>query len=218
MRYFIFFVFCLSVIIFPKETFAKSELNDCAIKNNQLDFSICDKNLYTCHCKAKLDLGDGRVYDGEWYMNQTVGKGTMTYENGRKYVGEWKYIGTDQLGKGQIFYEDGLHYIGEWAVDGLRHGQGTMVDKNGNTYSGNWWNNKRHGQGQMIYVDGFQYIGNWENNEPSAGQTTLIYSNGTTISAYLSYGMFGYGFYKINSILDLRGFLFFWYYKINNQR
>ena len=39
-------------------------------------------------------------------------------------------------------------YQGYWQ-NGLRHGKGTLINKNGETYKGYWKNNKRHGEGTI---------------------------------------------------------------------
>ena len=220
MKYFIISFLFLNVIVFPKEMFAKSNLLNCVSINNKLVFEDCDLTN-TCHCKAKSNFGDGRIYDGEWHLNRPYGKGTMTYEDGRRYVGRWKSTDgniNNVIGKGLIFYENGLQYIGGWGMTGDKSGWGLMVNENGNEYIGEWQFDNKQGQGKMIYFDGFQFIGKWENNEPSNGRSTLIYTNGKKISAYFSYGIFGFGYYKLDSILNLWDFVLFWYYKINNQR
>lgn len=44
---------------------------------------------------AKFGLGvyrfaDGSTYNGEFYLNQMDGHGTLTLKNGNTYTGEWK--------------------------------------------------------------------------------------------------------------------------------
>jgi len=211
MRYFIIPFLFLSVIIYSKEIIAQSHLPNCVIKNNKIDVYDCDNNK-TCSCKTKINFDDGRTYDGEWTNGIITGHGTMTYENGRKYVGKWKFIDDSYFGTGEITYENGLKYIGEW-MDGQKHGKGTMIDENGNTYIGKWMSDKRNGQGKMIYLNGLQYNGNWT-KDIRQGYGTLTYLNGLEISAYFSYGLFGYGIYKIDSILGFWDFILFWYYTI----
>ena len=95
------------------------------------------------------------------------------------------------------------------------HQQGHMSiyeKKNGNTYIGKWMSDKRNGQGKMIYLNGLQYNGNWT-KDIRQGYGTLTYLNGLEISAYFSYGLFGYGIYKIDSILGFWDFFLFWYYR-----
>ena len=72
--------------------------------------------------------------------NCTNGKGTMTWADGGKYVGQWK--------------------------DGKEHGKGTMT-RDGGKYVGEWKDNEKHGLGTAIYADGSIYhTGEWKDDEP----------------------------------------------------
>ena len=51
--------------------------------------------------------------------------GTVTFDNGEKYVGEWK--------------------------DDKKHGQGKTIFATGDTYVGEWKDNKGHGHGTFSY-------------------------------------------------------------------
>ena len=118
--------------------------------------------------------------DGDGY----TGKGTWTYFNGAKYVGEWKDgdyhgQGTITIGYGGGGY--GGKYLGEWNgdkyvgefKDGNLHGQGTYTfgrypenrDANGDKYVGEWKDDKMHGKGTYTYPDGRVLKGLWENGE-----------------------------------------------------
>ena len=62
---------------------------------------------------------------------------------------------------------DGNQYEGE-TINGLPHGQGVMIYKEGTTgkvqYKGTWVNGECHGQGTMVYIDRSVYIGNFSHN------------------------------------------------------
>ncbi|HHZ79246.1 MAG TPA: hypothetical protein EYN57_09995, partial [Candidatus Lambdaproteobacteria bacterium] len=55
------------------------------------------------------------MYTGKWKDGNKQGKGTLTYTNGSKYVGNWKdnkkNQGTFTYGKGEW---EGDKYEGEW--------------------------------------------------------------------------------------------------------
>ena len=51
-------------------------------------------------------------YEGEWQYDSQNGQGTMTYSDGRKYVGGFK--GLNYHGQGTLTYPDGRKYVGEW--------------------------------------------------------------------------------------------------------
>jgi len=70
----------------------------------------------------------GEFKDGFFEDRQPNGQGTITYPNGRKYVGEWK----DGLpnGQGTDIFPDGKMYVGQYK-DGEFHGQGTLTSPDG---------------------------------------------------------------------------------------
>lgn len=58
-------------------------------------------------------------------------------------------------------------YSGEWIKDTkIRHGQGTLISKDGSIYEGNFYFNEPHGRGRKIYSTGNVYEGLWENGQP----------------------------------------------------
>ncbi len=58
-------------------------------------------------------------------------------------------------------WENGTKYMGEWK-DGEFHGQGTMTYHDGNKFVGKWKDGVYHGQGTMTYHDGRKYVGEWK--------------------------------------------------------
>ncbi len=64
--------------------------------------------------------------------------GTYNWDNGDKYVGEFK--------------------------DGLFRGQGTFTSTNGDKYVGEYKDNKRNGQGTFTFASGSKWVGEWEND------------------------------------------------------
>ena len=67
------------------------------------------------------------------------GFGTAVYDNGDKYVGEFK--------------------------NGKRHGQGTITSLDSHKYAGEWKNNKMNGKGFFTYSSGRTFIGLWKNGK-----------------------------------------------------
>ena len=90
------------------------------------------------------------------------GKGTYTWDNGDKYVGEYK----DNLrdGLGTYTWANGDKYVGEFK-DGNKSGQGTYTYADGNKYVGEWKDGNIHGQGTNTFNNGKVFEGLWENNE-----------------------------------------------------
>ena len=75
------------------------------------------------------------TYSNQW--NNCVG--THTYDNGAKYVGEFR----DGLrsGQGIYVYSNGVKYVGEFRDDKY-NGQGTMYDPNGKVLGEGQWENR----------------------------------------------------------------------------
>ena len=56
------------------------------------------------------------------------GEGIFTWEDGRKYHGE--YVNDKKCGSGTFEWPDGRKYIGAWE-NGKQHGEGLYIDRNG---------------------------------------------------------------------------------------
>ena len=63
-------------------------------------------------------------------------KGTLTFPNGDKYIGEFK--------------------------DGKKHGKGTSTWDNGLKHVGEYKNGKRHGKGTQTFSDGEKWVGKYK--------------------------------------------------------
>jgi hypothetical protein len=68
------------------------------------------------------------------------GYGTYTWQDGRKYEGNYSL--NKKHGTGTYTYSDGSRYQGEW-VDGLQHGNGSILEADsGIERKGIWANGK----------------------------------------------------------------------------
>lgn len=63
-------------------------------------------------------------------------------------------------GYGTIMYQSGNKYQGEFS-NGLKHGYGKFIWKSGSKYKGDWVQNKREGDGEEILTNGNRYVGQW---------------------------------------------------------
>jgi hypothetical protein len=102
----------------------------------------------------------GSVYEGNWEAGKRSGRGTITYSNGYRYVGEWK--NDLQQGPGMLTCNDSdVIYQGSW-VAGAPHGSGTMTYfPSGDVYVGDFYEGKCTGQGTLTYANGTKYVGQW---------------------------------------------------------
>ena len=108
--------------------------------------------------RGEIIFPDG-TYNGQKIFGKAQGYGTMEYDNGDVYVGQWK--SNKCHGEGTVTYSNGNTYEGQWE-NGNRHGQGICTYANGNVYEGQWVAGIRHGQGTMTYADGRIEEGRWK--------------------------------------------------------
>ena len=88
--------------------------------------------------------------------------GTYTWEDGAKYVGEWK--NNKKHGQGTYTSAEGEKYVGEYKNDKM-HGQGTLTLAEGDKYVGGFKDDAMHGQGTITSVDGRILQGQFKDGE-----------------------------------------------------
>ena len=91
------------------------------------------------------------------------------------------YLAAQKLLESQTGYVENFAtssgiYTG-YLVDGVRHGQGTLVWSSGSVYTGTWEHGVRHGQGRMTFDNGDVYDGQWQDGIRQ-GMGTYIWANG----------------------------------------
>ncbi|WCL80423.1 caspase family protein [Saprospira sp. CCB-QB6] len=89
-------------------------------------------------------------------------------------------VGDCENGKGRFIFDNGDKYIGEFKESQM-HGRGNYSFKNGNVYKGQFRANKRHGYGHFFHINGEQYIGEYVNNWRE-GEGTYKWPNGESFS------------------------------------
>ena len=77
---------------------------------------------------------------------------------------------------GSHTFSTGNTYEGEWQNNKI-HGQGIFTFTNGEKYVGNNKDNKKHGIGTLSFPDGNKYEGKFKNNKFN-GQGTFTFANG----------------------------------------
>lgn len=81
-------------------------------------------------------------------------------------------------GYGTAVFDDGNKYIGDWK-NNYPNGQGTVHFLHGNTYIGVVKNGKIEGPGTLYYTDGGKYVGDFKNQVPH-GLGVYTYPDGTS--------------------------------------
>ncbi len=79
-------------------------------------------------------------------------------------------------GFGTLTYNSGNVYQGNWSRNSM-NGLGTMNFSNGDSYTGNWVKNSMEGTGKMQYANQGYYNGNWKNNMfDGIGEQKIVFS------------------------------------------
>eukprot|EP01032_Pedospumella_encystans_P020893 gene20893-23726_t len=122
-------------------------------------------------CKVEyLDLPEGAEPEETNWIRR-AGKAKVTYPNGHIFEGTFDAERIKQGFGTYIWMAPGseedetpvekARYEGNYK-DGLKHGVGKMVFPNGNTYEGEWFENKMQGEGTYTYKQaGDIYSGSW---------------------------------------------------------
>jgi hypothetical protein len=121
-------------------TFANGQITEGVFKDD--NFLYTQKVTPNIIVKKYLPLGNSGVSyalpkcEGNYNSNTWSNCfGTFTYNNGGKYVGEWK--DNHRSGQGVMTYPYGQEYIGEWKND-KKHGQGALIYSGGRLEEGVW--------------------------------------------------------------------------------
>lgn len=140
---------------------------------------------YTGYGTKEFEAG---TYTGDLVRGQCHGQGTMHYDNGGWYTGQWSYGAWSGTGTGKYTYKSGNTYEGEF-LDGQCHGTGTMHYTDGGWYKGQWQEGKWSGSGtgKNFYDNGDIYEGSYLNGKRH-GQGTYTYANGGWITGSWSEG------------------------------
>ena len=85
-------------------------------------------------------------------------------------------------------FNNGDVYTGEF-LDGKKHGQGVLTTKSNRMYKGGWKNDVPHGAGINSFPNGKTYEGEYKDGKP-IGEGKWIYSDGRTYSGKWINGQF----------------------------
>ena len=87
----------------------------------------------------------------------------LIYPNFAEFSGDWNPKTKEKHGLGIQIWNDKSIYYGQWKNNKL-NGKGKLIDPMGDTYEGDFVNDKLEGYGSYIHKKGASYIGNWKNN------------------------------------------------------
>ena len=101
------------------------------------------------HGQCKTLYDDGSILTATWRHGRLTTKMTVLDKKDREYVGSWDWIRARRHGRGTMTWPDGRKYVGNWNSNTM-YGRGTMTWPDGRKYVGVWEDDKMHGEGLMI--------------------------------------------------------------------
>lgn len=107
-----------------------------------------------------------------------------------QYSGFWDKKKSRPHGAGTMAWDNGITYKGEWR-DGKYHGVGSKLYSRGGGYRGEWVEGKRQGQGTHFFAGKFGYD-RWEGpfvKDQMDGVGTMFYADGTSGEFEFKVGM-----------------------------
>ena len=122
------------------------------------------------NCFGNYTYDNGNKYVGEWKDNQKTGRGTYTWKSGDIYIGEFK--DDKNNGQGVLTFVSGDKYSGEFK-DSYFNGQGTYTYKSGRVDKGTWKDGKLNGQATVIYINGDMFVGEFTDDKRTKGTLTF---------------------------------------------
>ncbi len=98
---------------------------------------------------------------GKYALENNQGVYEGFFVNGNRYIGKFKYISGDK-------------YEGEFNTNGYREGTGVYTYKNGDTYNGQWLNDKKHGLGVFKNKNGNSFYQNYYKGKQISSKASKI--------------------------------------------
>lgn len=121
-----------------------------------------------------MTFADGRKYVGEFRNNYFNGRGTLSAPNGDVWEGQ--FLGGAMNGHGTWRGADGTTYVGDFLA-GAPRGMGTYNYKTGERYEGQVIGGRPSGFGTYTWPNGQRFAGEWRDGERN-GEGTLTLSDG----------------------------------------
>lgn len=117
------------------------------------------------HGQGVMTFNDGERVPGQWEEDQYLADwGRLAYDGDTTYLRNCNKIHCPD-GKGKFTYNDGSKYVGDFKA-GVPEGIGTIYYVSGDRYEGGWKQHAPHGKGVMHYVNGKAVGAIWDFGRP----------------------------------------------------
>ena len=112
--------------------------------------------------QSKAQQGD---WEDDTFLGESSSNGSLKQSKGNS--SDLRDCGSMYCanGTGSFEYQDGSKYVGDFKL-GNAEGFGKCNYVSGNVYEGEWKNHAPHGEGIMSFTDGTNYVARWENGHP----------------------------------------------------
>eukprot|EP00404_Azadinium_spinosum_P057297 CAMPEP_0180779846 /NCGR_PEP_ID=MMETSP1038_2-20121128/46658_1 /TAXON_ID=632150 /ORGANISM="Azadinium spinosum, Strain 3D9" /LENGTH=314 /DNA_ID=CAMNT_0022815275 /DNA_START=24 /DNA_END=964 /DNA_ORIENTATION=+ len=127
---------------------------------------------------------NGDVYTGEWRNRRAVGYGRVVRPDTSTYEGQWSKDSAH--GEGTETFPDGSWYRGSYHY-GAKSGFGVFNWENGPHFCGQFEDNVFSGEGTYYWGDGRRYNGQWARNE-FHGHGRMAWPNGEIYDGQYAFG------------------------------
>ena len=154
--------------------------------NNNINFLLDIYNKIINNYTNKTEIyQNGDKYIGEFKNHIKDGKGTMYYNKNDiyhrdRYEGEWK--NNLMEGKGTLYWNSKSRYEGDWK-NGKREGKGILYYNKNDRYEGEYKDDKMEGKGTYYWSNGNRYEGEWKNDKKE-GKGVFYYNDGDKYEGY----------------------------------
>ena len=109
------------------------------------------------------------------------GKGVFIWNNGVKYIGNWK--NGNMNGKGVLLDENNMLIFEGTYYNNKKHGLGKLIIKNNEYYEGEFFDDKMEGNGCYHYENGDEWEGDFKNNMKN-GTGIMLFHNTNDVFLY----------------------------------
>ena len=143
---------------------------------------------------GKIIYSNGAIEKGTYYNNEFIGWNKFVDDQGILYVGLFNKLGLN--GKGLRYNKEINHiYKGDF-YNGLRHGIGKDY-RNNSKYEGEFRKDKKCGKGKVVFDSGDTYDGEFNDNKFNGYGHYIWFKNGHEYKGnYLNGKFHGEGFYR----------------------
>jgi hypothetical protein len=128
----------------------------------------------------------------------------MMKSNSSIYYGEKSTINNLAYGRGVLICANGSHYFGYFKNDFFQNGLGKSINKEGNTYFGQFKEGTANGYGKFTTKNGNKYIGEWVNNKLDGFGYISIDNKEQMFFGEIKKGLFN----GIGQLYNKKGFLY----------